>query len=120
MSLQMTGLSRKEQRERAVQLLDRVGLKEHIHKHPNQLSGGQKQRVAIARALASDPDIIIADEPTGALDSQNTQEILTLMDQIAADGKLVICVTHSQEVADHGTRIVHMADGQDGVEAYAL
>lgn len=110
-SLQMTGLSRKEQHERAVQLLDRVGLKEHIHKHPNQLSGGQKQRVAIARALASDPDIIIADEPTGALDSQNTQEILTLMDQIAADGKLVICVTHSQEVADHGTRIVHMADG---------
>ncbi|SMS15158.1 ATP-binding cassette domain-containing protein [Levilactobacillus zymae] len=110
-SLQMTKLSRKEQRERATELLDQVGLKEHRHKHPNQLSGGQKQRVAIARALASDPDIIIADEPTGALDSQNTQEILALMDDIAASGKLVICVTHSQEVADHGTRIVHMADG---------
>lgn len=110
-SLQMTKLSRKEQRDRATALLDQVGLKEHRHKHPNQLSGGQKQRVAIARALASDPDIIIADEPTGALDSQNTQEILALMDQIAASGKLVICVTHSQEVADHGTRIVHMADG---------
>ncbi|WP_143462600.1 ABC transporter ATP-binding protein/permease [Levilactobacillus enshiensis] len=110
-SLQMTGLSHKEQRDRAVKLLAQVGLKEHIHKHPNQLSGGQKQRVAIARALASDPDIIIADEPTGALDSQNTKEILALMDEIAADGKLVICVTHSQEVADHGTRIVHMEDG---------
>ena len=110
-SLQMTKLSRKEQRDRATDLLDQVGLKEHRHKHPNQLSGGQKQRVAIARALASDPDIIIADEPTGALDSQNTKEILALMDDIAASGKLVICVTHSQEVADHGTRIVHMADG---------
>ncbi|AKP64784.1 phosphonate-transporting ATPase [Levilactobacillus koreensis JCM 16448] len=110
-SLQMTGLSHKEQHDRAVKLLAQVGLKEHIHKHPNQLSGGQKQRVAIARALASDPDIIIADEPTGALDSQNTKEILALMDEIAADGKLVICVTHSQEVADHGTRIVHMEDG---------
>ncbi|MFC6260153.1 ABC transporter ATP-binding protein/permease [Levilactobacillus fujinensis] len=110
-SLQMTGLSHKEQHDRAVKLLEQVGLKEHIHKHPNQLSGGQKQRVAIARALASDPDIIIADEPTGALDSQNTKEILALMDEIAADGKLVICVTHSQEVADHGTRIVHMEDG---------
>lgn len=110
-SLQMTKLSHKEQRDRAMDLLEQVGLKEHWHKHPNQLSGGQKQRVAIARALASDPDIIIADEPTGALDSQNTQEILALMDEIAASGKLVICVTHSQEVADHGTRIVHMADG---------
>lgn len=110
-SLQMTKLTRKEQRDRATDLLDQVGLKEHRHKHPNQLSGGQKQRVAIARALASDPDIIIADEPTGALDSQNTKEILALMDDIAASGKLVICVTHSQEVADHGTRIVHMADG---------
>ncbi|QMU08353.1 ABC transporter ATP-binding protein/permease [Levilactobacillus suantsaii] len=110
-SLQMTKLSKKEQRDRATELLDQVGLKEHRHKHPNQLSGGQKQRVAIARALASDPDIIIADEPTGALDAQNTQEILALMDQIADSGKLVICVTHSQAVADHGTRIVHMADG---------
>lgn len=110
-SLQMTGLSRHDQKGRAESLLKKVGLAEHMHKHPNQLSGGQKQRVAIARALASDPDIIIADEPTGALDSQNTQEILALMDEIAADGKLVICVTHSQEVADHGTRIVHMEDG---------
>ncbi len=110
-SLEMTTLSRKQQEERALKLLDQVGLNEHIKKFPNQLSGGQKQRVAIARALASDPEIIIADEPTGALDSQNTQEILELLNQIAADGKLVITVTHSQTVADFGTRIVRLTDG---------
>lgn len=110
-SLQMTKLSRSEQVSKAKELLTKVGLADHIKKYPNQLSGGQKQRVAIARALASDPDIIIADEPTGALDSVNTKEILQIMDGIAADGKLVICVTHSQDVANHGTRIVHMEDG---------
>lgn len=111
-SLEMTTLNRKQQEERAHQLLDQVGLKEHVKKYPNQLSGGQKQRVAIARALASDPEIIIADEPTGALDSQNTQEILELLDQIATDGKLVITVTHSQTVANYGTRIVRLTDGR--------
>lgn len=111
-SLQMTKLSHKQQEARARQLLEQVGLKDHMKKYPNQLSGGQKQRVAIARALASDPEIIIADEPTGALDSQNTQEILSLLDQIAKDGKLVITVTHSETVANHGTRIVRLADGK--------
>lgn len=111
-SLQMTKLSHKQQEARARQLLEQVGLKDHMKKYPNQLSGGQKQRVAIARALASDPEIIIADEPTGALDSQNTQEILALLDQIAKDGKLVITVTHSETVANHGTRIVRLADGK--------
>ncbi|MGN1280097.1 MAG: ATP-binding cassette domain-containing protein, partial [Limosilactobacillus sp.] len=111
-ALDMTTLSKEERRARALKLLDQVGLSEQVHKHPNHLSGGQKQRVAIARALASDPQIIIADEPTGALDSENTQEVLTLLDDIAKDGKLVIAVTHSQEVADHGTRIVHLADGK--------
>ena len=124
-ALDMTNLNKEEKRERALKLLDQVGLSEQVHKHPNHLSGGQKQRVAIARALASDPQIIIADEPTGALDSQNTQEVLTLLDKIAKDGKLVIAVTHSQEVADHGTWIVHLADGKiDGDErlrpAYAI
>ncbi|MFD1124755.1 ATP-binding cassette domain-containing protein [Lentilactobacillus raoultii] len=111
-SLEMTTLTRKQQEDRARELLNQVGLAEHIKKFPNQLSGGQKQRVAIARALASDPEIIIADEPTGALDSQNTQEILELLDQIATDGKLVITVTHSQTVANYGTRIVRLTDGQ--------
>lgn len=110
--LEMTQLSHKERVAKATALLEKVGLKEHIHKHPNQLSGGQKQRVAIARALAADPDVIIADEPTGALDSQNTTEILEILQQIAEDGKLVIAVTHSQAVADYGTRVVHMVDGQ--------
>ncbi|WP_076460129.1 ABC transporter ATP-binding protein/permease [Limosilactobacillus caccae] len=116
-ALDMTTLNKDERRERALKLLDQVGLSEQVKKHPNHLSGGQKQRVAIARALASDPQIIIADEPTGALDAENTKEVLALLDNIAKDGKLVIAVTHSQEVADSGTRIVHLADGKiDGDE----
>ena len=111
-SLDMTTLSPAEKKARARQLLTKVGLEDQINKYPKHLSGGQKQRVAIARALASDPQIIIADEPTGALDSKNTQEVLELMDEIAKDGKLVIAVTHSTAVANHGTRIVHMADGK--------
>ena len=116
-ALDMTTLDKAARRKRALELLERVGLADQVNKHPNHLSGGQKQRVAIARALASDPQLIIADEPTGALDSENTKEVLNLLDDIAKDGKLVIAVTHSQEVADHGTRIVHLADGKiDGDE----
>lgn len=111
-SLKMTSLSEKERVERAVELTKQVGLYEHRKKKPAQLSGGQKQRVAIARALASDPEIILADEPTGALDSQNTKEVLALLRQIAQSGKTVIVVTHSQEVADYGTRTILLADGQ--------
>ncbi len=111
-SLDMTTLSRSEREERAKQLLTEVGLQDQIEKFPNQLSGGQKQRVAIARALAKDPKIIIADEPTGALDSENTKEVLEILNNIAAQGKLVIAVTHSQIVAEAGTRIVHLADGK--------
>lgn len=111
-ALDMTTMSREARRQRALQLLDQVGLSDQVNKHPNHLSGGQKQRVAIARALASDPQMIIADEPTGALDAENTQEVLSILDGIARDGKLVIAVTHSQEVADRGTRIVHLADGK--------
>ncbi|KRK39474.1 peptide ABC transporter ATPase [Loigolactobacillus bifermentans DSM 20003] len=110
--LDMTTLNKTKRIQRAKELLARVGLTEQARKYPNQLSGGQKQRVAIARALASDPKIIIADEPTGALDSQNTQEVLQILDEIAKDGRLVITVTHSQAVADAGSRIVHLADGQ--------
>ncbi|MFT8363623.1 MAG: ATP-binding cassette domain-containing protein [Sporolactobacillus sp.] len=109
--LKMTSLTQKERVERAKDLLESVGLGEHIHKRPNQLSGGQMQRVAIARALASDPDILLADEPTGALDKENSEQIMEILDQIARQGKLVITVTHSQKVADYGTRIIKIDDG---------
>lgn len=111
-SLEMAQLSQAQRVERAKEMLKKVGLEDQIKKHPNQLSGGQKQRVAIARALAADPEIIIADEPTGALDSVNTEEVLEILRNIAAEGKLVIAVTHSQDVADFGTRIVHLEDGK--------
>ncbi|AKP68019.1 ATP-binding cassette domain-containing protein [Companilactobacillus ginsenosidimutans] len=109
--LEMSTLGRHQRTERAKELLTKVGLSDQMDKHPNQLSGGQKQRVAIARALANDPEIIIADEPTGALDGQNTTEVLRILDEIAQEGKLVIAVTHSQTVANYGTRIVHLANG---------
>ena len=117
LSLDMTTLLNQERDQRAMALLERVGLAEHAKKYPNQLSGGQKQRVAIARALSSDPKVIIADEPTGALDAENTEDVLKILDEIAAEGRLVIAVTHSQHVADAGTRIVHLAEGKiDGDE----
>lgn len=112
LALDMTTLTGHEKTARALALLDKVGLKGHAKKYPSQLSGGQKQRVAIARALASDPQIIIADEPTGALDAVNTKEVLQILQEIAAEGRLVIAVTHSQAVADAGTRIVRLADGK--------
>lgn len=112
LALDMTNLSASEKEGRAVKLLTDVGLSEQLKKYPNQLSGGQKQRVAIARALASDPQIIIADEPTGALDAQNTEDVLKILNEIAKQGRLVITVTHSQHVADAGTRIIHLADGK--------
>ncbi|NMM53775.1 ATP-binding cassette domain-containing protein [Paenibacillus aquistagni] len=97
---------------RAEEILTEVGLKDHMKKKPNQLSGGQKQRVAIARALINDPDIIIADEPTGSLDSETTEQILELITNIARKGKLVIMVTHSEKVANHSSRVVKIADGR--------
>ncbi|MDR0298237.1 MAG: ATP-binding cassette domain-containing protein [Streptococcaceae bacterium] len=111
-ALKMTTLSEKERKARAITLTKQVGLYEHRKKKPAQLSGGQKQRVAIARALASDPEIILADEPTGALDSQNTREVLSILQDIAKSGKTVIVVTHSQEVANAGTRIIYLTDGK--------
>ncbi|MGE8055828.1 ATP-binding cassette domain-containing protein [Bacillus mycoides] len=112
MTMQMTSMSSSERTTKATELLTELGLGEHLYKRPNQLSGGQKQRVAIARALSNDPDIILADEPTGALDKKNSEQIMQLLDQIAAKGKLVITVTHSQKVANYGTRIITMDDGK--------
>lgn len=111
-AMQMTDTNEKDRNQRAVDILTEVGLKDHLNKRPNQLSGGQKQRVSIARALSNNPDIILADEPTGALDRENGDQILALLDSIAKKGMLVIAVTHSQKVADSGTRIVKVEEGR--------
>lgn len=99
-------------KEKAEAILDKLGLKNQLHKKPTQLSGGQKQRVAIARALINNPDIILADEPTGALDSSTTMQILDILKNIADEGKLVLMVTHSEKVASISSRIVEISDGQ--------
>lgn len=109
--MKMSTLSNQEQHDRALKLLTQLGVGAQADKHPNQLSGGQKQRVAIARALASDPDILIADEPTGALDAANTDAVLAILQDIAKTGKLVIQVTHSVAAAHAGNRIVHLDNG---------
>ena len=112
MGMTLSGVSAKKRRKKALEVLDRVGLKEHAYKKPNQLSGGQMQRVAIARALANDPDIILADEPTGALDSKTSVQIMELISEIAKD-KLVIMVTHNPELAkNYATRIIELKDGE--------
>ncbi len=112
MGMTLSGVSSKERKKRAIEVLTRVGLKDHLHKKPNQLSGGQMQRVAIARALANDPDIILADEPTGALDSKTSVQIMNLIQEIAKD-KLVIMVTHNPELAhEYASRVIEMKDGE--------
>ncbi len=110
-ALTLAGVSKSERRERATQALIDVGLEEHMHKKPNQMSGGQMQRVAIARALVNNPDILLADEPTGALDSETSVSIMNLLQKIAKD-KLVIMVTHNPELAkQYSTRIINLFDG---------
>ena len=112
MALTLAGVSKKERRERAVSVLKKVGLGDHMHKKPNQMSGGQIQRVAIARALVNNPDILLADEPTGALDSETSVQIMELLKEIAKD-KLVIMVTHNSELVEkYSTRIVKLLDGK--------
>ncbi len=112
MGMTLSGVSAAERKRRAMGALERVGIAEHAKKKPNQLSGGQAQRVAIARALANDPDIILADEPTGALDSETSVQIMNLIREIAKD-KLVIMVTHNGELAEeYATRIIKLKDGK--------
>ncbi|MBQ8961886.1 MAG: ABC transporter ATP-binding protein/permease [Ruminococcus sp.] len=112
LALTISGASKAERRKRAKEALEKVGLADQIHKRPNQLSGGQMQRVAIARALINDPDILLADEPTGALDSETSIQVMELLKEIAKD-KLVIMVTHNPELAEkYSTRIVRIKDGQ--------
>ncbi|MBQ3021341.1 MAG: ABC transporter ATP-binding protein/permease [Bacilli bacterium] len=112
LALTLSGVKKSVRRKKALEALDKVGLKEHINKKPNQLSGGQMQRVAIARALVNDPKIILADEPTGALDTKTSEQIMTLLKEISHD-KLVIMVTHNPELASsYSTRIVSVKDGK--------
>lgn len=112
MALILSGYKKKDRRVKALEALDKVGLEDHAYKKPNQLSGGQMQRVAIARALVNDPEIILADEPTGALDSITSVQIMDLIKKIAK-GKLVIMVTHNRELAeDYATRVIELKDGR--------
>ena len=111
LALTLSGVSRDERRKRAMDALERVGLADHVDKKPSQMSGGQMQRVAIARALINDPEILLADEPTGALDSKTSVQVMDLLTEIA-DDRLVIMVTHNPELAEqYSTRIVNLADG---------
>jgi putative ABC transport system ATP-binding protein len=112
------GVPLAERRDEAMYVLERVGLAQRSNHLPNQLSGGQRQRVAIARALVTGPSILLADEPTGNLDSQTTHEILALFDELHADGQTIIVVTHEPDVAEHSERVVRLRDGRV-VEDYA-
>jgi putative ABC transport system ATP-binding protein len=105
------GFKRKEREEEALRYLDNVGLKEWATHLPSELSGGQKQRVAIARALVSKPKVLLADEPTGALDSKTSKEVMALIQKINKDGKTILIVTHEEDIAKMCSRIVRLKDG---------
>jgi putative ABC transport system ATP-binding protein len=107
-----SGLPRRERRERAEKALEAVGLGTRMHHRPNEMSGGQRQRVAIARALVNGPSILLADEPTGNLDSKTGEEILGLMDDLHRRGNTIILVTHEDELAQHASRVVRLRDGK--------
>lgn len=112
LALTISGISKAERRRRAKEALEKVGLGDQLHKKPNQMSGGQMQRVAIARALVNNPEILLADEPTGALDSQTGIQVMELLKEVAHD-RLVIMVTHNPELANaYATRIVNLRDGK--------
>ena len=111
LALTIGGISKKERKKRALNALEAVGLKEQAHKKPNQMSGGQMQRVAIARALVNNPSILLADEPTGALDTETSVQVMELLKKVAKD-RLVVMVTHNPELAEeYSTRIVRLKDG---------
>ncbi|MEC7101730.1 MAG: ABC transporter ATP-binding protein, partial [Actinomycetota bacterium] len=106
------GVRRSERRRRALDALAKVGLADRSHHQPNELSGGQQQRVAVARALAMEPSLMLADEPTGNLDSRSTADVLDLLDEIHAEGKTIVIITHEDDVAERAGRVVTLRDGK--------
>lgn len=106
------GMQEKEREDRAVMLLTQVGLGERLHNHPNQLSGGQQQRVAIARALMNNPEIILADEPTGNLDSKSGTDVMNILKTLNKEGKTIVLITHEQDIAEQAKKIIHVKDGK--------
>lgn len=112
MPLIYAGIRSQERKTLALESLNKVGLSERTHHKPSELSGGQRQRVAVARALVTKPGILLADEPTGALDSKTGEEIMALFKQLHQDGNTIIIITHEQEIANHANRIIHIRDGR--------
>ncbi|OJV37707.1 MAG: macrolide ABC transporter ATP-binding protein [Bacteroidales bacterium 36-12] len=112
MPLIYAGIRSQERKMLALESLNKVGLSERTHHKPSELSGGQRQRVAVARALVTKPGILLADEPTGALDSKTGEEIMALFKQLHQDGNTIIIITHEQEIANHANRIIHIRDGK--------
>ena len=112
LALTLSGVSKSERRERAIKALESVGLGDQLDKKPNQMSGGQMQRVAIARALVNDPDILLADEPTGALDSASGRQIMQIFEELNAKGPTVVLITHAQEIAACAKKIHRILDGE--------
>ena len=110
--LEYGGVASRARRQRATEALDRVGLANRIHHHPNQLSGGQQQRVAIARAIVNQPKVILADEPTGALDSRTSVDVMSIFQGLWRAGITVVLVTHESDVAAYASRVVQMKDGR--------
>ncbi|WP_204287782.1 ABC transporter ATP-binding protein [Microbispora amethystogenes] len=106
------GVHAAERRRRALAALDRVGLADRVHHQPNELSGGQQQRVAVARALVTAPTLLLADEPTGALDSTSSGDIMNIFDRLSASGRTLVLITHEEEVAAHAKRVVRLMDGR--------
>ena len=112
LALTISGIGKSERRKRATEALEKVGLGAQLHKRPSQMSGGQMQRVAIARALVNDPDILLADEPTGALDVNSGKEVLKLFENLNQMGNTIVMITHDLNVAKHAGRVVRIVDGE--------
>ena len=112
LALTISGVSKSERRKRAVEALEKVGLGNQLHKKPNQMSGGQMQRVAIARAIVNNPKLLLADEPTGALDTKSGAQVMELFQKLNDEGVSVLMITHDPEIAAHAKRVVMIRDGE--------